>query len=132
MEASIEIDSETATLLSLPAPTPILTTQQSSFSAPSEVAPGNLSDYGSLLEDVTFYSWRVIRELFERTMLLVKLEKVNALCFPYLRKHSVTSMHQVFSWLVPVFLFSLLFLMPSFVIADAFHECFDELVIGES
>lgn len=124
---------ETITLLFLPALTPMPTTQPSSSGASSEVALGGLSDFGSFLEeipkDVTFHNWRVIRKFFERTLLLIELEKVNAMCFLDLRKHSVTIMHQAFSRLVLIFLNTLPFLMPSFVAVDAFYDCFDELVV---
>lgn len=81
------------------------------------------------MKDVTFANWRVIRELFERTLLLMELEKLNAMYFLDLRKHSMTVMYQVFSLLVSIFLFFFDFLIHDFATADAFHGYFDESML---
>lgn len=93
-----EVASETIVVLSLSAPSLAPVTQPSSSSILVEVASRGLADLDFPLEEgsegVTLLDWKIARDL-ERTLFLVELERVNAMCFPKLRKQLVTVMQQV-------------------------------------
>lgn len=109
-----------ATILVIAAQLPLLIltlalADQSSSSILSEVAlAGNSSDSDSPLieiaEDATFWEWRTVRELVERTLLPMELGRMEGMSLRTLSRNWVTVMHQVPPWLILVFLLVFLFL----------------------
>lgn len=105
------------------APTLMPATQSLSFSALGKVARGGLHGSESPLEEIpettTFYDWRVVRDLFERILLPIEMERIDRLGYVNLRRYSMTIMHQVICQLA--FVFPSPSLMLDFVVAEILH-----------